>query len=165
MEYISAVEAAEKWGVSLRQVERLLAAGRIPGTIKHGRMWLLPYDVSKPYDLRLKDNIHQSLESVLFQLIAATSLSMPLDHPEEILNTVQEARVRRQYEALLAYLRGDFAGRTGEPYGIQIGESLLKDIPDVLGKPSVEPYIIRLMIPGKSAIKAALIILSLARGM
>ena len=54
MEYISAVKAAEKWGVSLRQAERLLAAGRIPGAIKQGGVWLLPYDVSKPDDLRRK---------------------------------------------------------------------------------------------------------------
>ena len=30
MEYISAIEASIKWGVSLRQVQRLLADGRIP---------------------------------------------------------------------------------------------------------------------------------------
>lgn len=111
MEYISAVKAAEKWSVSLRQVERLLAADRIPGAIKHGRVWLLPYDVSKPDDLRRKENIPpSSLDSVLSQLIAATSLPLPAHNPKGILNTVQEARVRRQYEGVLAYLRGDFAG-------------------------------------------------------
>ena len=111
MEYISAVKAAEKWGVSLRQAERLLAAGRIPGAIKQGGVWLLPYDVSKPDDLRRKKNIPLSPpDSVLFQLIAATSLPLPAHNPEGILDTVQEARVRRQYEGVLAYLRGDFTG-------------------------------------------------------
>ena len=110
MEYISAVEAAEKWGVSLRQAERLLTAGRIPGAVKHGRVWLVPYDASKPSDLRRKKNpAPSSLDSVLFQLIAATSQPLPAHNPDEILNTLQEARVRRQYEGALAYLRGDFA--------------------------------------------------------
>ena len=34
MEYISTREAAEKWGVSLRRVQRLIYEGRVPGAKK-----------------------------------------------------------------------------------------------------------------------------------
>ena len=52
MEYISVSEAAEKWGVSPRQVQRLLAANRIPYTKKYGRSWMIPSDAEKPVDPR-----------------------------------------------------------------------------------------------------------------
>ncbi|MCE5328991.1 excisionase family DNA-binding protein, partial [bacterium] len=41
MDYISVSEASERWGVSLRQVQRLLADGRIPNTKKYGRSWMI----------------------------------------------------------------------------------------------------------------------------
>lgn len=108
MEYISAVEAADKWDVSLRQVERLLSAGRIPGAVKHSGVWLLPCDVTKPHDLRIRENPHHSLDSELSQLILSSSQPMPVHNPEEILNIVQDVRTRRQHEAMLTYLRGNF---------------------------------------------------------
>ncbi len=40
----------EKWGVSLRQVQRLLADNRVPGAKKHGRSWMVPDDAEKPVD-------------------------------------------------------------------------------------------------------------------
>jgi len=52
MEYISASEASEKWGVSLRQVQRLLAGNRIPRAKKYGRSWMIPDDAEKPGDAR-----------------------------------------------------------------------------------------------------------------
>lgn len=51
MYYMSAAEAAKQWAVGLRLVQRLLAAGRIPGVKKHGRSWLIPIDARKPTDL------------------------------------------------------------------------------------------------------------------
>lgn len=52
MKYISAKEAAEKWGISLRYVQRLLSGQRIPGAKKYQRSWLIPEDAEKPEDLR-----------------------------------------------------------------------------------------------------------------
>ena len=54
MEYISAEETAKKWGIGKRQVQALLANGRIPGAKKYGRFWMIPSDESKPSDLRCK---------------------------------------------------------------------------------------------------------------
>jgi len=41
MDYITAAEAAEKWGVSQRQVHRLLAANRINGIKQYGKRFFL----------------------------------------------------------------------------------------------------------------------------
>lgn len=53
-EYISAPEAAVKWGISERRVQKLCEEGRIPGVAKFSRMWLIPKDAVKPTDGRIK---------------------------------------------------------------------------------------------------------------
>lgn len=52
MDYLSARETAARWGVSLRQVQRLLHENRIPGAKKCGVSWLIPAHSSKPTDPR-----------------------------------------------------------------------------------------------------------------
>ena len=52
-EYISAPEAAKKWGISERRVQKLCEENRIPGVAKFSRMWLIPKDAEKPKDARL----------------------------------------------------------------------------------------------------------------
>lgn len=54
MEYISCPEAAKKWGVSERRVQRLCEDNRISGGSKFGNMWLIPKDSEKPADKRYK---------------------------------------------------------------------------------------------------------------
>lgn len=54
LEYISAPEAAKKWGISERRVQKLCEEGRITGVVKFSRMWLIPKDVEKPVDGRNK---------------------------------------------------------------------------------------------------------------
>ncbi len=110
MEYISAMEASEKWGVSLRQVQRLLAANRIPRAKKYGRSWMIPGNAEKPADPRReKKPPGQSLSSELAHMIEATSVPMPSHNPDAILKIVKEEKPRLQYEGELAYLQGDFA--------------------------------------------------------
>ncbi len=52
-EYISAPEAAVKWGISERRVQKLCEEGRIPGVAKFSRMWLIPKNAKKPIDGRI----------------------------------------------------------------------------------------------------------------
>lgn len=54
LEYMSAPEAAEKWGISERRVQKLCEGNRIPGIAKFSRMWLIPKDAEKPADGRRK---------------------------------------------------------------------------------------------------------------
>jgi len=56
MEYISCPEAAKKWGISERRVQRLCEDNRIPGISKIGYMWLIPKNAKKPFDGRKKKN-------------------------------------------------------------------------------------------------------------
>ena len=55
MDYISAQEAAEKWGVTKRRVQLLCASNRIENVTRVGNMWIIPADAQKPYDSRYKD--------------------------------------------------------------------------------------------------------------
>lgn len=52
MEYITAQEAAEKWGITRRRVQVLCVEGRIEGAIKKANLWLLPGNIEKPLDKR-----------------------------------------------------------------------------------------------------------------
>lgn len=54
MEFISAPEAAKKWGISERRVQKLCEENRIPGVAKFSRLWLIPKDAEKPADARTK---------------------------------------------------------------------------------------------------------------
>ena len=56
MEYMSAPQAAEKWGISERRVQILCKENRISGASKLGYMWLIPKDAEKPADARYKRN-------------------------------------------------------------------------------------------------------------
>ncbi|QOY37341.1 helix-turn-helix domain-containing protein [Anaerobacillus isosaccharinicus] len=56
MEYISAKEAADKWGISKRRVQVLCAEKRIEGANKVGMVWVIPKEADKPVDERRKSN-------------------------------------------------------------------------------------------------------------
>lgn len=49
-EYTTAQEAAEKWSVSLRQVQRLCKENRIDSAMNINRVWLISKDAKKPAD-------------------------------------------------------------------------------------------------------------------
>ena len=53
-EYITAQEAAKKWNVSVRWVQRLCKEKRIDGIININRVWLIPKEAEKPTDGRYR---------------------------------------------------------------------------------------------------------------
>ena len=55
MEYISAKEAAERWGISKRRVQKLCEEGRINGVTKVGFVWAIPATAEKPEDNRKRE--------------------------------------------------------------------------------------------------------------
>ncbi len=59
-EYMTAQEAAEKWNVTLRWVQRLCKENRIDGVININRVWLIPKDAKRPLDGRRKTNRNQN---------------------------------------------------------------------------------------------------------
>ncbi|NLD48562.1 MAG: Dam family site-specific DNA-(adenine-N6)-methyltransferase [Clostridiaceae bacterium] len=52
MNYMSAKEAAELWGISQRRVATLCSEQRIPNVKIFGNMWIIPKDAKKPIDGR-----------------------------------------------------------------------------------------------------------------
>jgi len=56
MEYLTGKEAGEKWGITGRMVNYYCSAGRIPGAVKKGNLWLVPADAEKPADGRYKSS-------------------------------------------------------------------------------------------------------------
>lgn len=56
MEYISVKEAAEKWGISERRIQRLCSEDRIEGVIRFNGVWAIPKNSEKPQDQRKRGN-------------------------------------------------------------------------------------------------------------
>jgi hypothetical protein len=54
MDYISVGEAAIKWSISERRIQKLCEEGRIPNVFRFGRSWAIPKNAEKPADARLK---------------------------------------------------------------------------------------------------------------
>lgn len=52
LDYITVIEAAEKWGISKRRIQLLCAEGRINGAVKRAGSWFLPSNTEKPVDAR-----------------------------------------------------------------------------------------------------------------
>lgn len=52
MEYITVQEAAKKWNISDRLVQKYCSSGRIEGVKKFGKSWVIPADAVKPADPR-----------------------------------------------------------------------------------------------------------------
>jgi len=115
MDYITVAQAAEKWGLSLRQVQRILAAGRISGGKKHGREYLIPAEAEKPLHLRSekKEPLPKSLSAEFAYVIEVTTQPVSLGD----LDMMMSSAVREEYpewawlycEGVLAWLRGDYA--------------------------------------------------------
>lgn len=54
MEYLTTIELSQKWMISSRRIGALCSEGRLEGAIKKGKTWLIPSDVMKPKDERIK---------------------------------------------------------------------------------------------------------------
>ncbi len=102
MDYISTREAAIKWNVSLRYVQRLLHEDRIPGAKKYSGAWLIPAGGEKPPDPRGAQG--RGADRPAYALLPA--MPLPRGDPDAALLTAP-----REHRALaaadLAYRRGD----------------------------------------------------------
>jgi hypothetical protein len=55
LDYISPLQASEKWGITERQVQSLCKQGKIKEVIKWGRSWLIHKDAVRPIDGRIRN--------------------------------------------------------------------------------------------------------------
>ena len=53
-EYMTALQASEKWQISRRRVITLCQENRIEGAVKFGKSWAIPVNAEKPKDERIK---------------------------------------------------------------------------------------------------------------
>ena len=51
--FMTIKEAAKKWDVTIRWVQKLCSAGRIDGVQRFGRAWVIPIGTEKPKDARV----------------------------------------------------------------------------------------------------------------
>ena len=65
MEFLSAAEIAEIWGVSERSVRNYCAQGRVPGSFLTGKTWNIPADAEKPVRSNAKKQADSPLLSRL----------------------------------------------------------------------------------------------------
>jgi hypothetical protein len=54
MEYVTAKEAAQKWGISERRLQVLCKQGKVEGAKRLGWAWAIPQETDKPSDGRSK---------------------------------------------------------------------------------------------------------------
>ena len=54
LSWITPRQAAERWGITERQVQSLCLNGKIKDVIRVGRSWLIPKDALRPIDGRTK---------------------------------------------------------------------------------------------------------------
>lgn len=59
MEYMTVREAAEKWSITERWVQKLCEENRIKGSVRFSRVWMIPKEAIKPIDGRRKDGEHK----------------------------------------------------------------------------------------------------------
>jgi hypothetical protein len=56
MDYVTAKEKSEEWGISLRRVQLFCEQGRIEGVSRMGKIWIIPKDAERPSDMRYSTN-------------------------------------------------------------------------------------------------------------
>ena len=52
LEWITPLQASEKWGITERQVQAMCKNGKIEGALRVSKVWLIPKDTQRPIDGR-----------------------------------------------------------------------------------------------------------------
>ena len=112
MEFITAGEAARRWGVSERRVQHLCAEGRVPGAERFGRAWRIPAAAPKPDDPRRAASptpASRHTPRLSAALMPLTSSSFSPGHAREYVESLEGGPLRDVALAELAYFTGDAA--------------------------------------------------------
>ena len=76
MRYISAQQAATKWGISKRRVQVLCTENRIKDATRIGNMWVVPEDALKPADGRVQTHYTVEVPTVRMARTALKKLTV-----------------------------------------------------------------------------------------
>lgn len=111
MDCVSVKDAAQRWGVSPRLVQRMLSEGRIQGARKCGSVWLLPADAEKPADPRKRTKKPPAHAHRLPRRCVMLTMSTLYDRPgnaKSIMAALSgDQNARTLFQAELHYLRGE----------------------------------------------------------
>ncbi|MGI6109539.1 MAG: hypothetical protein ACOYB8_06835 [Eubacteriaceae bacterium] len=114
MEYLTTQEASEKWNISLRYVQKLLAAGKVEGAVKVSRTWLIPADARKPDNIGCNSDHDRISKPHLEGHMLIEAIRFAPGTLEEKINAITDTRKQHQALCELAYLRGDFKAGLSE---------------------------------------------------
>jgi hypothetical protein len=59
MKYMTVRQAAEKWDITERWVQKLCEENRVKGAVRFSRVWMIPKDAKKPVDGRRKEKTNE----------------------------------------------------------------------------------------------------------
>ncbi len=106
MNLISAKEAAEKWGVTVRRVQGLCADGSIKGATRFGRAWMIPSHAVLPSSAKGEEpHMPMPKKSPFLDM---TNLYSGFGKADECVNMViNNPEAHALFEAQIAYRRGE----------------------------------------------------------
>jgi len=101
MEYISAQQAATKWGISKRRVQVLCTENRIKNATRIGNMWVVPKDALKPADGRIQS--HHTVEAPTVRVARTALKKLTANAYQEINEKLNNPRTSKMmFVSLLA---------------------------------------------------------------
>jgi len=122
MEFLTTKEVSEIWGISPRRVALLCEEGRVVGTEKKGKTWLIPSEAKKPKDGRLRKsksnekyrNIEKNFNIIYPNSKNATYTSL-LNYSDDLNKPYQRwYRYKEGFSVeLVQYLIGEYSKSNG----------------------------------------------------
>ena len=111
MQYITAKEAADKWGLTTRRIQDLCKNHAIDGAVRWGRGWMIPADAKRPADRRKKIEDKPITLAILPRKNPAIVMSNIYNVPgtaDRVADQMEERPVAAQlFRAQIAYCRGE----------------------------------------------------------
>ena len=107
MKYISASEAAEKWGVTPRRVQILCSENKVKGAERFGRNWMIPETAVLPSSGKKDDNPHLPMPRKSPFLDMTNIYNTPGEASKCIDMLVNNPEAHALLQAQLAYRRGE----------------------------------------------------------
>ena len=106
MNLMTVNEAATKWQVSIRRVQRLCSDGRVKGATKFGKAWMIPADAVLPTQSKeLQTNLPMPKKTPFLDM---TNIYKEAGNADECGNVLEDnPEALALYQAQIAYRRGD----------------------------------------------------------
>ena len=111
MEYITAMEAAKKWKISKRMVQKYCLNGRIEGAVKVDFSWSIPVNARKPKDLRKTKNMPKKVSADneklnLVGLMPLMNTSFDPGECHEVIENMEDGKIKDIAVAEYHYFSG-----------------------------------------------------------